>query len=59
MNNIYTTTHSISSYVIKQPIYKWECKINDFISFELENSPNLFHRLMQRLILGFEWKKIN
>lgn len=59
MNKIYTTTDPISSYIIyKPPINKWECKINHYVSFHMEKAPNCFHRLMQRLILGFKWNKL-
>lgn len=45
---------------IKVPVYKWHfrfCK-NDNMVYMKESAPNLFHRVMQKLILGITWKRI-
>lgn len=44
------------------PKYTWELRISSSfgicIRYTDESVPNIFHRLMQKLILGFEWKKL-
>ncbi len=47
-------------YFAKVPEYKWEFRYTkgDNIAYMKEIAPGFFHRLMQRLILGVEWKRI-
>lgn len=43
-------------------VYVWECDINEGglrLYYAADRKiPNAFHRLMQRLVLGFKWKKL-
>jgi hypothetical protein len=45
---------------IKLPQYKWKCELtnNTFWYVEDGKQPNMFHRFMQRIILGFKWTEI-
>lgn len=45
---------------IKMPIYKWKFRYgkNDTMVYMKENAPNIFHRLVQQLILGVIWERI-
>jgi hypothetical protein len=42
------------------PKYKWEFRYykKDTMCYMKESAPNLFHRIMQELILGVYWKRI-
>jgi hypothetical protein len=46
--------------ILHTPEYKWKCCISPTFSIMVEegHQPNVFHRLMQRLILGFCWTEI-
>lgn len=45
---------------VKFPQYKWNFKYckNDTYIYQKEFAPNVFHRFMQRLILGVVWTRI-
>lgn len=36
---------------------KWKVNITPNYEVHIDSAPNAFHRLMQRLILGFKWTK--
>jgi hypothetical protein len=40
--------------------FVWECNIFNCLSLQpkKEDVPNRFHRLMQKWLLGFDWKKV-
>ncbi len=46
--------------IIKTPDYKWEFRYHkdDNLVYMKELAPCYFHRLMQKLILGIEWRRI-
>jgi hypothetical protein len=46
--------------ILKPPVYKWRLYMDADNSFACmkESAPNWFHRLMQRLILGFRWERL-
>lgn len=45
-----------SQYVLTRQINLWSVEIADSTLIFPQKAPNIFHRLMQRLILGFKWK---
>lgn len=48
-------------HVLKMPEYKWTLRMGgnvDGIHYQFVSAPNWFHRKMQKLILGFEWRRI-
>ena len=43
---------------IEKPIYKSIFILNDFIKISCKNKmPSLFHRFVQKIFFGFEWKE--
>lgn len=52
------TTHTNAFF--RTPSYSWKLWLNSntWFMYEEGKQPNAFHRLMQRLILGFKWERI-
>lgn len=42
---------------MKSPVYKWKFSLCENTYWYVENAPNVFHRFMQRLLLGITWEK--
>lgn len=49
-------TYTLNSFSSPKP--KWSIEIAPGVFIHTPRGLNWFHRLMQRLILGFKWKKI-
>ena len=45
-------------YTFKKPNWQFSFSKGDSVTFNVAEAPNLFHRLMQRFVLGVVWKKI-
>ena len=46
---------------LRAPVPKWKFKLGkegQYIMFQTTDAPNIFHRTMQRLILGIYWEKL-
>lgn len=54
-------TDVLQAETIKIPVYKWQFRYfkGDTYVYMYENAPHRIYRLIQRLILGVEWKKID
>jgi hypothetical protein len=46
--------------IIEKPNYVWSCEVMPKVYWRREEGqqPNAFHRLMQRLVFGFKWERI-
>ena len=53
----YTCTMEERALTPNQLIWSLEVVENN-LTFHLTKAPNRFHRLMQRIFLGFKWKKL-
>lgn len=52
-----TPVVSLSEWKMQMAKYQWECVVGPGMSFCREHRPNWFHRLFQRLLLGWEWRR--
>ena len=57
----FTTINSGQITIIKPPVYEWEFRYfkNDNMVYMKEKAPCYLYRLMQKLILGVQWKRIS
>ncbi len=47
---------SNSNFIETNQIYLWKFELAEHTYLCTKRAPNIFNRLMQRLILGFKWK---
>lgn len=61
-NSTANTPFPLDRYVIKNtPPPEWSVELLDGVILHpdgTKKAPNAFHRLMQRLVFGFKWKRL-